>query len=336
MFCEECGFQVVAGESCPQCGAGSAGPRHRKVVRLGRAPDNDLVIDAPGVSRYHAEIRCCSDGRLVLVDLDSQAGTFLSGVRVSSTEISAEPAVSLGSAPIALTGLAPLLAQVRPSPAANRARPRAGAAGTEVEAAARGIPKRVPLRTRLWTRLSMMPSPGGVVTLGVFNVLFGAFGLALPVLLWLFWRIDARQGQGDVVVLGAALASAAHQILLFCGGLGLILRRRWGRAVSLVWAALSCLALVAAGGSAVFGIGPLGTSELGTAAAIVVCMVLLAYPVLLLFLLNVPSYRSALGGAGPWPKAPRGVRRPVIGQAESTAPAAMRRRPGAGVPAMSA
>ena len=32
-------------------------------LRIGRAPDNDLVIAAPGVAPYHAVIRCCGQNR---------------------------------------------------------------------------------------------------------------------------------------------------------------------------------------------------------------------------------------------------------------------------------
>jgi len=36
------------------------------VVRLGKAPDNDLVLSDPAVSRYHAEIRILEDGLLLV------------------------------------------------------------------------------------------------------------------------------------------------------------------------------------------------------------------------------------------------------------------------------
>jgi hypothetical protein len=32
-------------------------------LRIGRAPDNDLVISVPGVAAYHAIIRCDHHGR---------------------------------------------------------------------------------------------------------------------------------------------------------------------------------------------------------------------------------------------------------------------------------
>jgi DNA-binding winged helix-turn-helix (wHTH) protein len=50
---------------------------------LGRAPDADVWIDAPGVSRHHARIRV--DGAVAtLQDLGSKNGTYLHGDRVAA------------------------------------------------------------------------------------------------------------------------------------------------------------------------------------------------------------------------------------------------------------
>jgi len=51
------------------------------VVRVGRATDNEVVIDNQNVSRYHAQLRWVESGWLVY-DLDSTNGTFLDGLRV--------------------------------------------------------------------------------------------------------------------------------------------------------------------------------------------------------------------------------------------------------------
>jgi pSer/pThr/pTyr-binding forkhead associated (FHA) protein len=45
-------------------------------VRIGRAPDNDIVIDDPTVSSAHAELRD-EGGRWVVTDLDSTNGTYV-------------------------------------------------------------------------------------------------------------------------------------------------------------------------------------------------------------------------------------------------------------------
>ncbi len=45
-------------------------PLHNKVTRIGRMPDNDLVIRNPLISRYHAEIHY-HDGQFEVRDLES-------------------------------------------------------------------------------------------------------------------------------------------------------------------------------------------------------------------------------------------------------------------------
>jgi pSer/pThr/pTyr-binding forkhead associated (FHA) protein len=47
-------------------------------VTIGRRPENDIVLQDPHVSRTHARIRF-KQGRYVLTDLDSKAGTLVNG-----------------------------------------------------------------------------------------------------------------------------------------------------------------------------------------------------------------------------------------------------------------
>lgn len=49
------------------------------VIRLGRAPDNDFVLDAPSVSRYHAMLSYEDGSQPVITDLGSTNGTFVNG-----------------------------------------------------------------------------------------------------------------------------------------------------------------------------------------------------------------------------------------------------------------
>ena len=51
-------------------------------VRIGRAEDNDIVLDDLLVSRHHAELRVRPDGATEIVDLRSLNGTYVNGVRV--------------------------------------------------------------------------------------------------------------------------------------------------------------------------------------------------------------------------------------------------------------
>lgn len=53
---------------------------------LGRAPDAEVWIDAPGVSRQHARIRIAG-GEARLEDLGSKNGTYLRGRQVSASEV---------------------------------------------------------------------------------------------------------------------------------------------------------------------------------------------------------------------------------------------------------
>ena len=50
-------------------------------LRIGRAPDNELYLQHPGISRHHVELSL-SPSRLVVTDLDSANGTFIDGVQL--------------------------------------------------------------------------------------------------------------------------------------------------------------------------------------------------------------------------------------------------------------
>ena len=59
-----------------------------KALRIGRTPDNDLVLPDLDVSRHHAELRRSPNGAYEIVDLGSHNGTFVNGKRVSSAVLS--------------------------------------------------------------------------------------------------------------------------------------------------------------------------------------------------------------------------------------------------------
>ena len=58
-------------------------PLPTRTVRIGRATDNDLVIDDLVVSRHHAELRALPDGSYEIADLGSHNGTYLDGAPVT-------------------------------------------------------------------------------------------------------------------------------------------------------------------------------------------------------------------------------------------------------------
>lgn len=64
-------------------------------VRIGTAPDNDIVLSDRAVSRRHAEIRMTPNG-LLLRDLNSTNGTFINEVRVTEAYIPAAAECKLG------------------------------------------------------------------------------------------------------------------------------------------------------------------------------------------------------------------------------------------------
>ncbi len=65
------------------------------LTRLGRALDNDIVVDDSSVSRYHANIRS-GDGAFELVDLNSRNGTFVADRRITEARISNGDSIRLG------------------------------------------------------------------------------------------------------------------------------------------------------------------------------------------------------------------------------------------------
>lgn len=65
---------------------------------IGRADDNDLILDDSFASQHHAKVLATGDG-FVLQDLDSTNGTFLDGVRVSElTRLDDGATITIGKA----------------------------------------------------------------------------------------------------------------------------------------------------------------------------------------------------------------------------------------------
>jgi ABC-type multidrug transport system ATPase subunit/pSer/pThr/pTyr-binding forkhead associated (FHA) protein len=76
-----------------------------RALRIGRAEDNDIVLDDLSVSRHHAELRNTGDGRYAIVDLDSSNGTFLNGARVIFTSpVTEQDIIGIGPATFRLFG----------------------------------------------------------------------------------------------------------------------------------------------------------------------------------------------------------------------------------------
>ena len=67
----------------------------RSTLRIGRAPDNDIVLDAPGVSRYHATLAWNDHSQPTLVDAGSTNGTFVNGELLSEPRLVAPDDLAL-------------------------------------------------------------------------------------------------------------------------------------------------------------------------------------------------------------------------------------------------
>ena len=72
-------------------------PMRGDSLTLGRHPDNDVVIDADGVSRHHAVIERRL-GSMIIRDLHSENGVWVGRERVSSRELEDGAAIRIGSA----------------------------------------------------------------------------------------------------------------------------------------------------------------------------------------------------------------------------------------------
>jgi len=62
-------------------------PIDKPVVKVGRRPDNDIILPDQCVSGYHAEFRRLPDGDFELIDCDSYNGTGVNGGKIKSRKI---------------------------------------------------------------------------------------------------------------------------------------------------------------------------------------------------------------------------------------------------------
>jgi ABC transport system ATP-binding/permease protein len=79
-------------------------PLPAKALRIGRVPDNDVVLPDLDVSRHHAEFRKSPAGTYEIVDLGSHNGTYVNGRRVSSAVIGEDDIISIGHSTFRLAG----------------------------------------------------------------------------------------------------------------------------------------------------------------------------------------------------------------------------------------
>ncbi|MDN3293226.1 FHA domain-containing protein [Streptomyces ficellus] len=82
----------------------SVRPLPARAVRIGRSPDNDLVVDDLTVSRRHAELLAEPDGTYWIHDLGSHNGTFLNGRPITRARVTADDIVGIGHSAFCLVG----------------------------------------------------------------------------------------------------------------------------------------------------------------------------------------------------------------------------------------
>ena len=79
-------------------------PLPAQALRIGRVPDNDLVLSDLDVSRHHAELRKSPAGGYEIVDVGSHNGIFVNGQRVTSKLLTEADLVSIGHSTFRLEG----------------------------------------------------------------------------------------------------------------------------------------------------------------------------------------------------------------------------------------
>ncbi|MGV9457042.1 FHA domain-containing protein [Streptomyces sp. NPDC003635] len=82
----------------------SVRPLPARTIRIGRAPDNDLVLDDLVVSRHHAELRALPDGGYEITDLGSHNGTYLNGGSVTAAPVLPGDVIGIGHSAFCLVG----------------------------------------------------------------------------------------------------------------------------------------------------------------------------------------------------------------------------------------
>ena len=75
-----------------------------RVLRIGRALDNDLVLADFGVSRHHAELRNPGGGTCEITDLQSHNGILVNGERISSATVTERDIIGIGRAAFRIVG----------------------------------------------------------------------------------------------------------------------------------------------------------------------------------------------------------------------------------------
>lgn len=86
-------------------------PLSEPIINIGRQRDNDVILDHPGVSRYHAQLRL-RFGRYMLFDLGSTRGTLINGQPVREAVLQSGDVIRLADVTL-------IYVEEAPAPPAN-------------------------------------------------------------------------------------------------------------------------------------------------------------------------------------------------------------------------
>lgn len=115
------------------------------LVKLGRNPSNNVVIEGPAVSGTHCQIEKTEDGYRV-TDLGSTNGTRVNNVPIDSAELKRSDIIALGTTPLMIDG-----DDMPAGPGSVGVKTGAGSAG--------GHPTRVGIKPRTTTSATPVPRP---------------------------------------------------------------------------------------------------------------------------------------------------------------------------------
>ena len=70
-------------------------PLHKQTISIGRAPNNDIIIDNPAVSQLHANISFVN-GQFIIEDQKSLNGTFVNGKNITKYVLKDGDSIKIG------------------------------------------------------------------------------------------------------------------------------------------------------------------------------------------------------------------------------------------------
>jgi pSer/pThr/pTyr-binding forkhead associated (FHA) protein len=74
-------------------------PIKKNLVKIGRHPDNDLIINDPRISRFHAQVRF-EDGQFMVYDMDAKFGTYVNSELIEKCVVVSGDTISLANTPL--------------------------------------------------------------------------------------------------------------------------------------------------------------------------------------------------------------------------------------------